>query len=300
MMDWQALESWLLVRGGADGTGWAASTVEQRMGDLRRAETWGMDVEDFDQDDGDRFLASLRRDGITPEGLENYVVALNALARYHGLEHRWAYPDRPKRQKTYLDDDEIAQLLTYQHDDPILHRRDRAELVVALQTALRPSEAYCLGPDAFDREEHTIHVEKTSKHGIRRRIPVEPWVLSPKRPLGAYLDWLADMDLDDHDTIWLSFPNDRFAGPRLMGQDYFRDRLRQIGETVAVQVNWQITRRSRATQLLDEGWPLPYVSRYLGHNDVSTTQEYLGISEAKMIDMMGAKAPPDPTQRSQD
>lgn len=287
-MDWDALEEWLLVRGGARSGGWAPSTVDQRVGDLRRLERLGLDVDELTINGGDRVLAKLLRSGTTNSGYNNYVIALNGLARYHDLDHAWDMRKPEKIQKRWLQDDEIRRLLGYRHHDADVNRLHRAVLLFALKTALRPSEAFEVRLEDLDDRDKALMVHRVSKFGIRRRIPVEPWMFSPTRPFGAYLRWRRDIELaDDDDWLWVTTqPSHGLPTPRRPSYAYFRDLINRIGKDVDVDANWRKTRRTRADELLEAGWDVTYVSRYLGHRQLDTTLEYLQISDSRMLTQM--------------
>lgn len=57
----------------------------------------------------------------------------------------------------------------------------------------------------------------------------------------------------------------------------YADQARKIDPTIPEQVHPHLFRHSRATGLLEQGVPVAYISKFLGHEHYSTTERYLRI-----------------------
>jgi len=289
-----------LVHGAKQGGGWAASTTEERVGDMQRIGDQVDDLHALDEADVEGHLGQRVQQGASAAAINNDIVAINGLARAlwdledrEGEPPQWSMRKRDVTDRVWLSDDQVDELLDYRHDDRAVSRYRRAVIHFALESALRPSEGFAVTLDKIDREDGTpvVHIDRTAKYGIKRPLYFSDEFLAPTRPFGAYVRWVRKLDRDD-DELWITpYGPGRKWGPHPPSYNSWRNTLWQVSQAVGVKVNWQIARRTRAMQLLEDGWSLPQVSYQLGHRDVSTTMEYLNITSAAMRDLVGEIPP---------
>jgi integrase/recombinase XerD len=170
----------------------------------------------------------------------------------------------------FLAEDEAAALVAA--PDPVtwIGRRDRAILLVGLQTGLRNSEITALRRQ--DVELGTgAHVRCLGKGRKMRCTPLRPDVIAVLK------EWLAERGGDPNDTV---FPSSR--GTRMSSDALERLVVRHAstacmscaslsGKTVTPHT----LRHSAAMDLLRRGVDLSVIALWLGHESMETTQIYL-------------------------
>lgn len=260
----------------------ARITVANTVKRLRAAEAAGFALRDFTLSDergardlARRYLAKRRSEGVGAGGYNNDVRAINAAARFLGLEGvKFQRLPEPRKQEVALGREAVRRLLSYEGEKEETTRRRRALAVVALVTGARASEVAALTVDDLDAEQSRIHIRKPAKGGMARWLPVERWVFSPKRPLAAWLRIRSDLEPPRGGPLWTT---SRDYNPRRCSPEFVRLELPRIGAEVGVPVNFTITRHTRATQLAKAGFPVQYVAWYLGHADWRSSQRYVEV-----------------------
>jgi site-specific recombinase XerD len=211
----------------------------------------------------------------------NRLAAIHSLFAYAALrqpEHAaliqrvLAIPaKRTDRQLvSFLSADEVEALLAAPDRDSWVGRRDRALLLVAIQTGLRVSELTSLtcddvefGPGAHLRS-----------HGKGRKERITPLTTEVRAVLRV---WLAERRGDSYDVV---FPSRR-GGP--LGSDAVSALVARHARTAAGQcpslltkiVTPHVLRHTCAMRLLAVGVDTSVIALWLGHESVETTQIYL-------------------------
>jgi integrase/recombinase XerD len=175
----------------------------------------------------------------------------------------------------FLSLDEVDRLL---HQPPLetpRGRRDAAMLEVLYATGLRVSELVSLPMSALHLAEGWIKVR--GKGGKERLIPLGEQAVACLR---AYLGGARE-ELMRGERSTQVFVNGRGEGlTRQACWKLLRSYARQAG--IDKPMSPHILRHSFATHLLEQGADLRSVQQMLGHSDISTTQIYTHVLEARL------------------
>ena len=264
------------------------NTVESYARDLGAlaafAERKGRSIESLTRVDLDAFARQLMADGLAPRSVARAVACVRGFYKFLLVEKKVAadpaedfrapraWPALPK----YLGLEEVDKLLA--QPDPSTPRgmRDKALIELLYATGLRVSELLSLKPGdiALDAGYLTC-IGK----GDKQRIV----------PLGhAAADWVRRYSAEARPALlkgrksnWL-FVNAR-AGGRLSRVGFWKV-LKEYGIKAGVQrgLSPHVLRHSFATHLLERGADLRAIQMMLGHADLSTTQIYTHVLEARL------------------
>jgi site-specific recombinase XerD len=159
--------------------------------------------------------------------------------------------------------------------------RNKALLVVLWRSGLRCSEALDLRPVDVDFHAGTVRVLH-GKGDRARTVGIDPQALDVVR------GWLRGRQAAGLDSLWLFCTRD---GARLNAR-YVRALTARLAVRAGVEhrVHPHSLRHTLACELVQEGWPVPLISRQLGHANVSTTDTYLqNLQPAEVIDRARAR-----------
>ncbi len=280
-MDWVAFETFLLLE-----RRWSPVTVQEQFRHLRRAQEAGLDLDNFTLDVAKGAMVAKIRSGATPAAANNLIKALKAVAAWKGLDAKALRLVKPQRSRyKFLSEDQVRACLNYRCRPKKVEPRRRALLLLSLKTGLRLGELVKLDWSNLDQTTtpNRIYVGSPTKRGARRWIPVEPWVLSPKRALGAYA-----ATLDRKCPALL-----QTAGQRMTTEELRLD-FQRMGRDLGFRVNCTITRHTRATELRRRGWDLLALQHYLGHANISSTAVYAAVTPDDLQALMASKGSKDP------
>jgi integrase/recombinase XerD len=248
---------------------------------LKRAPS-ALRIEDFDVTFLSQFLGHLEstRENST-RTRNNRLSALRAFFRYVAIaepglglqcQRILAMPSKryERRPVEFLTEDECAALVAAPNLHTWMGRRDRALLLVAVQTGLRNSEITGLRHE--DVEIGTgAHVRCVGKGRKRRCTPLRADVVAVLR------EWLAEQRGQPSDPV---FPTAR--GGRLSADALQRLVLRHVATArracpslAAKHVKPHSLRHAAAMALLRGGVDLTVIALWLGHESTDTTQIYL-------------------------
>jgi integrase/recombinase XerD len=264
------------------------NTVESYARDLGAlaafAERKGRSIESLTRVDLDAFARQLMADGLAPRSVARAVACVRGFYKFLLVEKKVAadpaedfrapraWPALPK----YLGLEEVDKLLA--QPDPSTPRgmRDKALIELLYATGLRVSELLSLKPGdiALDAGYLTC-IGK----GDKQRIV----------PLGhVAADWVRRYTAEARPALlkgrksnWL-FVNAR-AGGRLSRVGFWKV-LKEYGIKAGVPrgLSPHVLRHSFATHLLERGADLRAIQMMLGHADLSTTQIYTHVLEARL------------------
>lgn len=189
--------------------------------------------------------------------------------------------DAPKRARPLpklLSEDEVDRLLTgarHLRDDPAESARLTALLEVLYATGLRVSELVGLRWPPFGDDARFLVIR--GKGNKERLVPLsEP----ARQAIEDYAGWRSDF-IDGRTSPWL-FPSRGESG------HLTRQRFGQLLKDLAAQagispskVSPHVLRHAFASHLLARGADLRAVQKMLGHADISTTQIYTHVLEAR-------------------
>ncbi len=230
-----------------------------------------------------RFLAQSRACGLSPRSLARRMAGLRAFCRYLRQEGVLVTdplldlktPRPPQRLPHFLSLDEVDRLLRQPRLDTPRGVRDAAMLETLYATGLRVSELVALPMSALHLTEGWIKVR--GKGGKERLLPLgEPAV----ERVQAYLVSSREHLMRGGRTTQV-FVNGRGQGMTRQGfWKLLRGYARQASITKPLSPH--TIRHSFATHLLERGADLRSVQQMLGHSDISTTQIYTHVLDARL------------------
>ncbi|WP_297298926.1 site-specific tyrosine recombinase XerD [uncultured Methylovirgula sp.] len=235
--------------------GFAASSSARKLSAIRQLHRF-LYAEGLRGDDPAAILEGPRRAPALPK-----ILSVEEVERLLAAAHR-AIAEAPEQSPARLAAARIACLL---------------ELLYA--TGLRVSELVALPKTAAKQAEPLILVR--GKGGRERLVPLsEP----ARRAISVYRGLLAAAG--EADGAWL-FPADSRSG-HLSRQVFARD-LKAVAARAgigAARVSPHVLRHAFASHLLQNGADLRVVQELLGHADISTTQIYTHVLDARMKAMV--------------
>ena len=264
----------------------APNTVESYARDLAAlaafAEKRQLDPAALDRRELEAFVRGLMASGLSPRSTARAVACVRGFYKFLAVEQRResspaddlraprAWAALPK----FLDLDEVDRLLAQPDVTTPRGLRDKALISVLYATGLRVSELISLkSTNLHLREGYLTCIGKGDKERI---VPIgqeaSDWVqkyLAEGRP-----------KLVPKSSPWL-FVNVR-GGP--LSRVGFWKLLKEYGLKAGItrNISPHVLRHSFATHLLDRGADLRAIQMMLGHADLSTTQIYTHVLEARL------------------
>jgi integrase/recombinase XerC len=230
-----------------------------------------------------RYLAWLQAEGYVKASITRRISELRSFCRYLVREgildtnpiRTVSSPKIPKRLPDYLDPHEIENLLTAPDATVPQGQRDRAILEVLYASGLRVSELVSLNLSNVDLRHGEIRVWGK---GAKERLALlgEP----ARRALTRYIqDGRPKLTRENRPTNALFLNR---LGSRLSTRSVSNilDKYARLAG-LERRVTPHVIRHTFATHLLDGGADLRTVQELLGHADLSTTQIYTHVSQAR-------------------
>jgi integrase/recombinase XerD len=266
----------------------AAHTLESYARDLvglaRFAHGLDRPVERLSLADLEAFVRELMASGLSPRSVARAVASVRGFYRHLAVERRIeaspaddlraprAWPALPK----FLSLEEVDRLLAAPDVTTPRGIRDRALIEVLYATGLRVSELIALKPQDLNLD--AGYLTCTGKGSKQRIVPLGDQAIAwVRRYLAAARPALAGT----RSSPWL-FVNAR--GGRSLTRVGFWKVLKAYGRAAGVSrdLSPHVLRHSFATHLLDRGADLRAIQMMLGHTDLSTTQIYTHVLEARL------------------
>lgn len=265
----------------------ARLTIESYSRDLvalaRFAEAAGVAVGGLSRQDLEAFVRGLMSRGLSPRSAARAVACVRGFYRFLVLDRQLdaspadelraprAWPALPR----FLSLDEVDRLLTAPDVATPRGLRDRAMIEVLYATGLRVSEL--VGLRAAELNLEAGYLTCTGKGGKQRLVPVGEQAV----------DWVRRYVRDARPALLRGrstprlFVNARGGGLSRVG---FWKILRAHGAKAGLprDLSPHVLRHSFATHLLDRGADLRAIQMMLGHADLSTTQIYTHVLDARM------------------
>ena len=264
------------------------NTVESYGRDLSHLRQFaaGLDrpVADLDRRGLEALVRQLMGEGRSPTSVARAVACFRGFYRFLVVSgHRTVNPAddlrAPRAWKTlpkFLSVDEVDRLLAAPDTTVPRGLRDRALIEVLYATGLRVSELITLKPQDVNLE--SGYLTTTGKGRKQRLVPLgdeaASWVV-------RYLQEARPALLKKRSSPRL-FVNAR-GGTGLTRVGFWKILTaygRQCGMTASLSPH--VLRHSFATHLLDRGADLRAIQMMLGHSDLSTTQIYTHVLEARL------------------
>jgi integrase/recombinase XerD len=265
----------------------APLTIESYSRDLaslfRFADSAGTGVEGLSRQDLEAFVRGLMASGLSPRSTARAVACVRGLYRFLVLDRRLesspaddlraprAWPALPR----FLSIEEVDRLIAVPDVATPRGLRDRAMIELLYATGLRVSEL--IGLRAADLNLEAGYLTCTGKGEKQRLVPIGDqaiaWVQRYLRD--------ARTSLLKQRTSPRLFVNARGGSLSRVG---FWKLLRAHGVKAGLPrgLSPHVLRHSFATHLLDRGADLRAIQMMLGHADLSTTQIYTHVLDARM------------------
>ena len=265
----------------------ARHTLESYARDLSAlaayADAAGRPIERLDRASLEEFVRRQMTRGLAPRSVARAVAAIRGFYRFLVLDRRLerspaddlqpprAWPALPK----FLSLDEVDRLIA--QPDVVTPRglRDRAMIELLYATGLRVSEL--VGVRAIDLHADEHYLTCVGKGSKERIVPIgdqaSEWI--------ARYQSAARRELLKGRTTSRLFVNMR-GGP--LSRVGFWKILKQYGRAAGLprMLSPHVLRHSFATHLLERGADLRAIQLMLGHADLSTTQIYTHVLEARL------------------
>ena len=264
------------------------NTVESYARDLGLLGTFadkrGVQVEELERRDLEAFVRQMMSSGLAPRSVARAVACVRGFYRFVAVErkHDGSPADdlRPPRAwaalPKFLSLEEVDRLLAQPDTGTARGFRDKALIEVLYATGLRVSELVALRAGDLNLDEG--YLTCIGKGDKQRMVPLgheaADWVRRYIR------DGRPGM-LRKKTSPWL-FVNARDGGP--LSRVGFWKVLKEYGirARISRDLSPHALRHSFATHLLERGADLRMIQLMLGHADLSTTQIYTHVLEARL------------------
>ena len=213
--------------------------------------------------------------------LRNNLGALRRFGKYlreteqGNLEISVHLPESKIQVKEILSQEEIKELYDAT-EQSILGMRDKAMLSVYYGCGLRRNEGINLNTSDIVLERNKVIVRK-GKGNKERIIPITGAV---KSDLENYLNYARAVLVERNPKEESFFVGK--TGKRISGNMLY-ERFRQLKEKAEInkESGLHTLRHSIATHLLQDGMSIEYVSQFLGHSSLESTQIYTSLAYGK-------------------
>ena len=231
------------------------------------------------------FVRGLMSDGKSPRSVARVVACVRGFYRFLAVHQRVAVnpavdlqaPRAWKVLPKFLALEDVDRLLQAPDTSTPRGLRDRALIELLYATGLRVSELVALRPQ--DLHLDAGYLTTVGKGEKQRIVPVGDeagqWVVRYMREARPVL-------LGRRNSPRV-FVNARGGGPGITRVGFWKI-LKGYGKTLGIarQISPHVLRHSFATHLLERGADLRAIQMMLGHADLSTTQIYTHILDARM------------------
>jgi integrase/recombinase XerD len=263
------------------------NTVESYARDLAAlgafADEQSLVVEDLTRRDLEAFVRGRMASGLAPRSVARMVACVRGFYRFVALEEKRdvspaddlqaprAWAALPK----FLDLEEVDKLLAVPDTATPRGLRDKAMIELLYATGMRVSELIAVRPNDLHLDEG--YLTCVGKGDKERIVPLG-------QEAGA---WVRRYQQDARSALarpgspWL-FVNARDGGP--LSRVGFWKVLKEYGIKAGIRADLSphVLRHSFATHLLERGADLRSIQMMLGHADLSTTQIYTHVLEARL------------------
>jgi integrase/recombinase XerD len=264
------------------------NTVESYARDLAAlaafAEARKTEVDRFGRRDLEAFVRGLMSQGLSPRSVARAVACVRGFYRFLALERKLdespaadlkaprAWPALPK----FLDLDEVDRLLAQPDVSTPRGMRDKSLIEVLYASGLRVSELVSIKPGDLHLDEG--YLTCVGKGDKERIVPVGDEATAWLR---RYMRDARPALLRKRASPWL-FINARDGGQLSRVGVWKVLKGYGVGAGITRELSPHVLRHSFATHLLERGADLRAIQAMLGHADLSTTQIYTHVLEARL------------------
>jgi integrase/recombinase XerD len=241
-------------------------------------------IDALDLGELEAFVRDLMTRGYAPRSVARLVAALRGFYKFLVIDRRLtsspaedlraprAWPALP----TYLSLEQVDRLLATPDVATPRGVRDRALIELLYATGLRVSEL--VGLRAADLNLDAGYLTCVGKGSKERIVPIGESAVGWVR---RYLREARPAILRGRSSAWLFVSGPRGAALTRVG---FWKLLKRYGATIGIarELTPHVVRHSFATHLLERGADLRAIQMMLGHADLSTTQIYTHVLEARL------------------
>jgi tyrosine recombinase XerC len=239
-----------------------------------------------------RYLACLQNQGKERATISRKLSALKSFFKYLFRQAKIeANPaelvSSPKKKEAlikFLYYEDILLLLNGPDLKTALGIRDRAMIEVLYGSGLRVGELIAL--DIADISLHLGIIKVTGKGNKERLVPIGQWA---QIALKNYLEksWPALNKTKETKPLFINSKGERLTD---RGIRYILDKYVEL-VAVETKISPHILRHSFATHLLEGGADLRAVQELLGHESLSTTQNYTHVTKQRLKQIYNATHP---------
>ncbi len=213
---------------------------------------------------------------------QNYhIVVLRSFLKYLAKNDIKTLPPEkielakiPDRQVSFLEAEEVEQLLNFNTADNLRRLRDKAILELLFSTGLRVSEL-----SSLNRTDVNLKKDEFSVRGKGGK--VRP-VFTSQRAREAIKNYLTRR-ADPEPAMFVSIPKNKKALTRLTSRSIERMiKKYAVRAGIAKKITPHTLRHSFATDLLINGADIRSVQAMLGHTSITTTQIYTHITNRQL------------------
>jgi len=192
--------------------------------------------------------------------------------------HKMRAPKLPKDKKSSCNLDDFSRLLS--GCDGCNEKRDKALLMLAFDSGLRKGEIIALNIENIDAVTGRIEVICGKGDKYRTAFISQP-------TLRAIREYLKERgNLNDYDPLFTSTRDIRFSEQGLTSL------LKRVQKRARIDIHgFHSLRRGFAREFIVNGGGMFQLQQLMGHEDISTTQNYVGLDE-KDIEQAHRKASP--------
>lgn len=233
------------------------------------------------------YLAIRVKDGAKPATTARLLSSLRRFYRYLVREKRReddpsARIDAPKQGRSLpdsLSEEQVDALLAKPDTTTALGLRDRAMLELLYATGLRVTELISIRLNEVALANGVIRI--TGKGGKERLVPLgeeaHDWLQSYLQEARPIL--MQGKDIDEH--VFVTTRGSK------MSRQMFWILIQRYAAAAGIQqaISPHTLRHAFATHLLNHGADLRAVQMLLGHSDLSTTQIYTHVAQARLQDL---------------
>jgi site-specific recombinase XerD len=232
------------------------------------------------------FSSSSDRGGKLSVKTINYpFVVLRSFLRYlkdHGIDvmppSLIVKSKEPDHQISYLEKNEVEQMINVIKGSGIREVRDRAIIVTLFSTGMRVAELCSLNRSDINLESRQFPV--LGKGSKIRMIFLSPQAVE-------YIQTYLDMRDDSMDGLFVNFRpcifSKRISHERIT-PDSVQKFIRRYAKEAKIdkKVTPHVLRHSLCTHLLEKGVDLRYIQEMCGHASITTTQIYTHVSNNRL------------------
>jgi site-specific recombinase XerD len=282
---------------------WAETTSENRLGMLSDFESFlqgkSIAVEDFSGRDVRKYTDTLAHQGIVVGGINQYISTLQGLNSH--LESEWGIEPAEitvegKQYQGNVAEETQRKAIPKRDVRILIQGADglRNTVIVAMfyYTGMRREELAMCDVTDVDREKREISV--VGKGNKSRTVPYKSEL---EHILDRWIDVIRPtLPGSEGPALFLSTKGGKAAG-RLSDEQMYAAVMKaadstglqeEIGKTCEGNSKYRIKphvlRHSVATHMVEDGVPLRYIKRILGHESINTTLRYAKESDATVYD----------------